>query len=355
MPRDSVSSRDRPLHIAMVAPPYYSVPPAGYGGVEAVVAGLVDGLVDLGHEVTLFAAGDHRTRSQEFVRTWELMPTEHLGQALPEVVNAARIHGLLGAAERFDVVHDHTLAGPLLAPGRRVPTVVTVHGPTHDLADVYRPLGSSAHLVAISQAQRRSAPDLNWVGTVHNGIDVDSFPFSADKGDYVVFLGRYHPDKAPHLAIAAARRAGVRIVLAGKCSEPVERDYYAAEIAPLLGDDAEDVGVAEGTAKGELLAGARCMVFPIQWDEPFGMVLAESLACGTPVVALDAGSVPEVVDDGRTGIVVHRPEDLGQAIREVGRLDPADCRREAEERFSTGAMTGGYVRVYDEVLSRTTA
>jgi glycosyltransferase involved in cell wall biosynthesis len=283
------------------------------------------------------------------------MPTEHLGEALPEVVNAARVHGLLGTAEHFDVVHDHTLAGPLLAPGRQVPTVVTVHGPTGDLGDVYRPLASKAHLVAISQAQRRSAPDLNWVGTVHNGIDVEGFPFNADKGDYVVFLGRYHPDKAPHLAIAAARRAGVRIVLAGKCSEPVERDYYAAEIAPLLGDDAEDFGIAEGTAKGELLAGARCMVFPIQWDEPFGMVLAESLACGTPVVALDAGSVPEVVDDGRTGIVVHRPEDLGRAIREVDRLDPADCRREAEERFSTGAMTGGYVTVYDAVLSRDTA
>jgi glycosyltransferase involved in cell wall biosynthesis len=349
-PTDSPAARS--LRIAMVAPPYFTVPPDAYGGVENVVAGLVDGLVEHGHEVTLLGAGDHGTRAQRFVRTWDDPPADQLGAALPEAVNAARISAAIGSGEGFDLVHDHTLAGPLLAPGRRAPTVVTVHGPMADLADLYGPLGRSVALVAISDAQRRSAPDLNWVGTVHNGVDVADFPFRGVKDDYVLFLGRYHPTKAPHLAIDAARAAGVRILLAGKCAEPAEREYFDAEVAPRLGPDAVEVGEADGDEKGRLLAGARCLVFPIRWEEPFGMVLVEAMACGTPVVALARGSVPEVVEDGRTGIVVDRPEDLAGAIERATRLDPGDCRRAAETRFSTEAMTSGYEEVFRRLVAQ---
>jgi glycosyltransferase involved in cell wall biosynthesis len=339
----------RPLHVAMVAPPYFSIPPEGYGGVESVVAGLVDGLVDRGHRVTLLATGEHATRAQRFIRTWDEQPVDQLGEALPEVVNAARVAALIGAGTDYDVVHEHTLAGPLLARGRRAPTLVTVHGPMNELADVYRPLGPDISLVAISDNQRSSADDLNWVGTVHNAIDVSSFPFRDRKDDYVLFLGRFHETKGPHLAIDAARAAGVRILLAGKCAEPPEQEFFEAEIAPRLGPDAVYVGDADSTEKRKLLAGARCLVFPILWDEPFGMVMVEAMACGTPVVAFPNGSVPEVVVDGSTGIIVEHESELAAAIGRASALDPADCRRDVEKRFSIQAMAAGYEDAYRAV------
>ena len=347
LPVEAPASRH--LHIAMVAPPYFTIPPEGYGGVESVIAGLVDGLVERGHRVTLLAAGEHATRAQRFIRTWDEHPVEQLGEALPEVVNTARVAALIGSGTRYDVVHDHSLAGPLLARGRRVPTVVTVHGPMNELADVYRPLGGDVSLVAISENQRRSAADLNWAGTVHNAIDVSSFPFRDHKDDYVLFLGRFHATKGPHLAIDAARAAGVRILLAGKCAEPPEQEFYEAEIAPRLGPDAVYVGDADSTEKRRLLAGARCLLFPIQWDEPFGMVMVEAMACGTPVVALSNGSVPEVVVDGSTGVVVKHARELPAAIERARSLDPADCRRHAEESFGIDAMAAGYEKVYRSV------
>ena len=343
------AAASRALHVAMVAPPYYTVPPEGYGGVESVIAGLVDGLVERGHRITLLAAGDHGTRAQRFIRTWDEYPTDQLGAALPEVVNTARVAALLGPGTDYDVVHDHTLAGPLLAGGRRVPTLVTVHGPMNELADVYRPLGADVSLVAISENQRRSAADLNWVGTVHNAIDVSSFPFRDRKDDYVLFLGRFHETKGPHLAIDAARAAGVRILVAGKCAEPPEQEFFEAEIAPRLGPDAVYVGDADHAEKRRLLAGARCLVFPILWDEPFGMVMVEAMACGTPVVAFPNGSVPEVVVDGRTGIVVEQESELAAAIDRARGLDPADCRRHAEESFGIPVMAAGYEEAYRAV------
>ncbi|MFL6168032.1 MAG: glycosyltransferase, partial [Ornithinibacter sp.] len=232
----------------------------------------------------------------------------------------------------------------------RAPTLVTVHGPMNELGDVYRPLGADVSLVAISENQRSSAADLNWVGTVHNAIDVSSFPFRDHKDDYVLFLGRFHETKGPHLAIDAARAAGVRILLAGKCAEPPEQEFFDAEIAPRLGPDAVYVGDAHSTEKRRLLAGARCLLFPILWDEPFGMVMVEAMACGTPVVALAGGSVPEVVVDGRTGVVVDEESQLVEAIHRAVGLDPAECRRTAEARFSIEAMTSGYEEVYRSVL-----
>lgn len=339
----------RPLRIAVIAPPYFSVPPDSYGGVEAVVAGLVDTLVGRGHHVTLVAAGRNGTRAQAFLQTWADPPTHLLGGGVGEVINAARVLAGL-RLDGVDLVHDHTLAGPLLAPSRRVPTVVTVHGPLDELADVYRPLGHTVQLVAISRAQMSQAPQLSWVGAVPNGIDVDSFPFRARKDDYVLFLGRHHPHKAPHLAIDAAKAAGVRILLAGKCQEKLEKEYYAREIRPRLGEDVVDVGVADAASKRRLLAGAQCLVFPVCWDEPFGLVMTEAMACGTPVVALARGAVPEVVAHGRTGFVVERPEELAQAILRVGELDARTCRAWVGERFSLEAMCHGYERVYRTVL-----
>jgi glycosyltransferase involved in cell wall biosynthesis len=346
MPTAPEWTNQRPLRIAMVAPPWFELPPVGYGGIESVVADLVDALVARGHEVTLVGAGRNGTRAQRFVQVFPEPPSQRLGEAMPEVLHAAAAARAIEGLD-VDLVHDHCCAGPLLARGRRTPTVVTAHGPvTGEVGDYYRYLGDSIELVAISDAQRRLNPDLNWVGRVHNAIDVGTFPYREDKDDYVLFLGRFNPDKGAHLAIDAARRAGRRIVLAGKLNEAAEKAYFEAEIRPRLGRDAEYVGEADATTKRELFSGARCLVFPIQWEEPFGMVMIEAMACGTPVVATRRGSVPEVVADGETGYVVDDLEDLPARIVAAEELSPAACRRHVRDHFDLPVLAEGYERVY---------
>jgi len=335
----------------MVAPPYFDVPPKAYGGVEIIVAELIDALVERGHYVVLVGAGRNGTRAQEFIATRDEPCPSQLGEPLPEVLHAARVGQLL-CDVGVDLVHDHTLAGPLLAAGRLVPTLVTAHGSVSgDAGHYYRALGKSISLVGISDAQRRSAPDLPWLATVYNAVRVDTFPFRRDKGDFALFLGRFHPDKAPHLAINAARAAGLPIVLAGKCSERIEHEYFARMVAPRLGSDVTVFGLADAQAKRELLSRARCLLFPICWEEPFGMVMIEAMACGTPVVAVRKGSVPEVIEHGRTGIVVDDAEQLPDAIEQARLVDPAECRRTAEERFDVPIMAGRYEAVYRQLVS----
>lgn len=340
---------DRPLRVAMVVPPYFDVPPKAYGGVEAVVADLADALVDRGHHVTLIGAGRPGTKAR-FVPVWDRTVPELLGEPYPEVMHAIaarRAVQRLAAAEGVDVVHDHSLAGPLNAPAYGVPTVVTVHGPVgEDMVRYYTELGDDVHLVAISDRQRELAPGLNWIGTVHNALRLADWPFQSEKDDYALFLGRFHPDKAPHLALEAAHRAGLRLVLAGKCSEPIEKEYFEREVRPRLTDNDHVFGVADATAKRELLAKARCLLFPIQWEEPFGMVMIEAMACGTPVVALRSGAVPEVVVDGVTGLVRDDPADLVQALHDVRHLDPAKCRAHVAEHFDVGGLGAGYEAAY---------
>lgn len=339
----------RPLKIAMIAPPWFSIPPHGYGGVENVCSDLVRGLVDLGHQVTLIGAGTNGTPAR-FVATYPEPPSARLGEPFPEVFHAAAAARVLDQLD-VDLVHDHTLAGPLLARGRDIPTLVTMHGPVGgELADYYRALGETIDLVAISAAQRRAAPDLPWVGTVHNAIEVASFPFRRAKEDLALFLGRFHPDKGAHLAIDAARAAGLPIILAGKCAEPVERDYAESMIAPRLGPDVTLFGVADATQKRDLLARAAVLLFPIQWEEPFGMVMIEAMACGTPVVALRRGSVPEVVRDGVSGVICDSPDQLPDAIQLARSLDPTSCRAHVQTHFDAAAMAAGYAGVYRRSL-----
>ena len=339
------------LHVAMIAPPYFDIPPKAYGGIEAVVADLVDALIDREHQVTLIGGGRHRTRAQRFLATCERQPAEQLGEPLPEVVHAAQVARLLEDLDA-DVVHDHTLAGPLLARGRVTPTVVTVHGPAiGDPGTYYEALGRSVGLVAISDAQRARAPGLPWASTVHNAIRVDTFPFRAQKDEFALFLGRFCPDKAPHLAVEAARAARLPIVLAGKCAEPAERAYFTREVEPRLGSDTTMFGVADAAAKRDLLARAACLVFPVCWDEPFGLVMVEAMACGTPVAALRRGAVPEVVLPGQTGVIVDQPDELAGAIDQARRLDPWICRKHVQQNFTTDLMAAGYDAVYRRALA----
>jgi glycosyltransferase involved in cell wall biosynthesis len=336
------------LHIAMVAPPWFDIPPTGYGGIEQVVSDLIQALTEHGHRVTLVAAGRDGTPAA-MLRTYERPPSERLGDTLPELIQAAAATRLLADLD-VDVVHDHTLAGPLMAAGRPAPTLATMHGPMEgELADYYRQLGRDTSLVAISNAQRRAAPDLNWIATVPNGIDVDSFPFREDKEDWLLFVGRFCPDKGPDLAIDAARAAGRSLVLAGKVNEPAEQEYLDEVIRPRLGPDVSYVGELDATMKRELYAKASCLLFPVRWPEPFGMVMVEAMACGTPVVALRAGSVSEVIADGRSGIICDKPDELPNGIDKAVQLTATDCRDHVARHFDLGQMAQGYERVYRQL------
>ena len=299
------SRRTRPqaqrrLRIAFVTPPWFDVPPQAYGGIELMASDLIDALVDRGHDVILVAAGYNGTKAH-FLRTFKQAPSQRLGEPLPEIVHAAWAGRYLEELD-VDIIHDHTLNGPLAARGRKAPTVVTAHGPvTGETGTYYEKISPDVCLVAISDAQRRLGPQVTWGGTVHNAINVAEFTVQPDKDNYVLFLGRFSPDKGAHLAIDAAREAGRPILLAGKLQEPLELAYFRAEIAPRLGEHARFVGEADMRTKQKLAGRAHCLLFPICWDEPFGMVMIEAMACGTPVVALNRGSVPEVVADGVTG------------------------------------------------------
>lgn len=352
-----LAGRRRHLRVAMVVPPYFDIPPAGYGGVESVVADLADELVTLGHDVIIVGAGKPKTKARSFP-VWDRPIPERLGEAYPEIMHALRSRRAvqrLARWEGIDLVHEHTTAGPVnaaLYAALGLPTVVTAHGPVdRDFGPLYRELGGDIALVAISDRQRTLAPDLNWVGTVHNGVRVESFPFRRKKQPYALFLGRFHPDKAPHLALEAAHEAGLPLVLAGKCEEAVEKEYLSREVMTRLRPDDTLYGVADAATKRKLLANASCLLFPVQWEEPFGMVMIEAMACGTPVVALRAGAVPEVVVDGVTGIVCDEPAQLAQAVRGASRIDPAACRGHVATAFSAEHLAEGYEAVYRSLVA----
>jgi len=241
--------------------------------------------------------------------------------------------------------------GPALARETQFPRVVTSHGPADgDWGDYLAAAGPELRLVAISKAQTRLAPDLPWRAVVHNALDATAVPCHQDKEDYVVWLGRLSPDKAAHLAIDVAREAGRRIVVAGKCSEPDEKDYFEKEVRPRLAADAKYVEELDAAGKYDLLGRAAAFVFPLQWEEPFGMVLVEAMACGTPVLSLRRGAVPEVVVDGETGYVREEAGQLVAALRELDSIDPAACRRHVEENFSPERMVTGYEQVYRDCI-----
>ncbi len=311
---------------------------------------LCKGLAARGHKVTLVASGD--SACPVSIRSaFAQPPPGSFESHVPEVVHSLEA---MDAAEelRPDVIHDHSLTASL-GLGGQSPLVLTAHlSRDGDRGEAYRRLSGRARLVAISEAQRASMPEVRWGGVVHNAVEVSSFPFRADKEDFLVFLGRISRDKGAHLAVEAARRAGMRILLAGRIGLEDERRYWEQEVVPRAGSDLEYVGEADAAMKRDLLSRARALVFPICWDEPFGLVMAESLACGTPVVAFRRGAVPEIVDDGLTGFVVDDLDGLAAALGAIDRIDPMLCRKAAESRFDLPRMVEGYERIYLESSGR---
>jgi glycosyltransferase involved in cell wall biosynthesis len=340
------------MRIAVIAPPWYPVPPSGYGGIEWVVALLADGLTDRGHEVTLFAPPGSETEAQLVPPLGTIPPEELIGDPWYEAAHAVSAYE---RGSEFDLLHDHTgPVGASIGAMRDALTVHTLHGPfTDQTSMLYRRIARRHWFVAISHSQRSMGPPkLRWGGVVYNGIPTDRYPFREDKEDFLLFLGRADEEKAPHLAIEAARRAGRRLVMCVTTKNQRERAYWAEQVEPLLDDDVEVRGECDQEQKAELLARAAALLFPIQWPEPFGLVMTEAMACGTPVVAWRNGSVPEVVSDGETGFVVSSVEEMAAAVARLGELDPHVMRAWVKERFSAEAMVAGYERVYQQALAR---
>jgi len=337
------------VRIAIVAPPVVPVPPPAYGGTERVLDVLARGLQAAGHEVVLFCTGDS---SCPVPRAW--VYEEALGVGAPGPVPELRqALAAYEAVQDCDVVHDHTLVGPLVAD--RFPwlaVVTTNHGPfVGDLGVIYRAISQRVPVIAISHHQASTASGVQLAGVVHHGLDLDQFPVGTGRGGFALFLGRMHPDKGVHLAARVARRAGVPLKIAAKMQEPAERAYFEAEVAPLLGGPVEYVGEVGGQEKLELLGEASCLLNPIQWPEPFGMVMIEALASGTPVVATPMGSAPEIVEPGRTGFLGVTEEELVAGVQRAAELDRQACRRSAEVRFSAERMVRDHLRIYERVMA----
>ncbi len=344
------------MRVGMIAPPWFPVPPPAYGGTEAVVALLADGLIEAGVDVTLFASGDSRTTATlEYVHAEA--PSARIGEMSVELEH---VLSCLARHDEFDLVHDHSgLLAVTLAASCSTPFVHTSHGPltghSRVLYEDALSFNPAARLIALTEAQRSFAPELPWLATCPNGIEVDRFPFSAAHEGYLAFLGRMSIEKGAAEAIAVAQSAGRELRIAAKCREPAELAYFDANVRPHLGNGIEYVGELRHDGKAALLGGAEALLFPIDWEEPFGLVLAEAAACGTPVIATRRGSVPELVVDGTTGFVVDSPAEMPAAIGRLGELDRAEIRALAEQRFSTETMIAAYLDAYGLLLEQSDA
>ncbi len=340
------------MRIAQVSPLYESVPPALYGGTERVVSYLTEELVRLGHEVTLFASGDSLTRARLEAgcpRAVRLDP--HSGDSL--ALHLRMLGQIYRRAQEFDLIHCHTdyLALPFTCR-TTTPTLITLHGRLDipGLLPLYRDY-PEIPLVSISDSQRDPMPLSNWAATVYHGLPPERYRFSPRGGAYLVFLGRIAPEKRPDDAIRVACRAGIPLRIAAKVDR-ADREYFDTTIRPLLDQPLiEFVGEVNEQQKQELLGNALALLFPIDWPEPFGLVMIEALACGTPVIARCRGSVPEVLRDGVTGLVCDTEAEMVQAVRRVATLDRAACRREFEQRFSAPIMAQNYLKVYEAVVN----
>jgi glycosyltransferase involved in cell wall biosynthesis len=343
------------MKIAQVAPLCESVPPKLYGGTERVVAYLTNELVRQGHAVTLFASGDSRTDAA-LVPVWPR--ALRLGGTRVDGVacHLLMVELVAKRAEEFDVIHFHI--GQLHEPvARRLDTahVTTLHGRLDlpELGPFYREFADTP-VISISDAQRHPIPQANWVGTVYHGLPPRHLSFHPSPDNYLAFLGRTSPEKRVDRAIAIAKACGMPLRIAAKV-DPADAGYFERDIRPLLDDPLiEFEGEIADADKEEFLGQAKALLFPIDWPEPFGLVMIEALACGTPVVAFRGGSVDEVIDDGVTGFVVDDLEAAVKAVRRIDRIDRRACRNAFERRFTDRRMASHYVRLYQQVIDRAT-
>lgn len=340
------------MRIMLIAPPWVAVPPVAYGGTEAVLDTLARGLQRAGHELVLFTTGDSTCA----------VPRDSVLPAAIGVGNggsATELRHVIHAYEaainaEADIVHDHTLAGPVYADRfAGLPVVTTNHGPFQsELGDYYRAIVGGTPIIAISQHQASTAVDIPLAAVIHHGVDPERFPVGEGHGGYALFLGRMCPEKGIPTAIRVARRAGIPLVIAAKMSEPAELLYFEREVRPLLGRDIDYIGEVGGADKTALLGGAVSLLNPIDWPEPFGMVMVEALACGTPVVATPMGAAPEIVEHGKTGFLCSGEDNLALALAASADLERSECRKDVARRFSADRMVADHLALYEKIAAR---
>lgn len=345
------------MKIALLTPFEEPVPPEKYGGTERVVYSLAKGLVNLGHDVTLFASGDSRTAArlvpcveshlrpflEKNQRIWMYLQWQGFQRALYHL-----------QTETFDIVHNHGDWPFLIASAyATAPMVTTIHNPVQfglGVPEIYR----QYKYISISDAQRNYMPELNYAATIYHGIDAEDFEFNDQPGDYLAFLGRMHPDKGPEEAIQISRKTGNKLIMAAKIDAP-DRHYFRKIIKPQIdGKQIVFIGEVAHAGKVALLKNARALLSPIQWEEPFGLTNIEAMACGTPVIALRRGSLPEIVVDGKTGYICNTLEEMVARVGDIDHISRAACRRHVKKVFSEKRMAENHVRVYQKLIEART-
>lgn len=348
------------LCLAQIAPSEERVPPPKYGGTELVVSNLTEELIRRGHQVTLLASGDSITKAKLFpvfkkaVRTDTNIGANLLRRDAAKLIEVARVVNFL-QQHKFDIIHNHIdwRFLPFVSLLNSAPVITTLHGPLDDGYQrfVYGAVPNKNY-VSISNNQRQQMPQLDFIGTVYHGIQINKFAFNSKKGDYVAFLGRISPEKGPLQAIRAAKKAKIPLIIAAKV-DLVDKEYFRKKIKPLIdGKLIKFIGEVNHRGKVKLLRNAAALLSLIQWEEPFGLVMIEALACGTPVIANNRGSVPELIQNGKTGFIVKNVSEAVKAIHNIDQINRYDCRKSAEEKFSVEKMAEEYEKIYYKLLKK---
>jgi glycosyltransferase involved in cell wall biosynthesis len=335
------------MRIAILSPISWRTPPLHYGPWESVVSLLTEELVRIGLDVTLFATGDSQT-SGKLVAACQ-RPYSEDSSVDPKVAECLHISEIFERAADFDIIHNNFDFLPLSYSGLvNTPVVTTIHGfSSPSIMPVYKKYNAGSHYVAISESDK--SPELDYIATIHHGIDVAQFPFSGAESDYLLFFGRIHPDKGVYEAIQVAQHVGMKLVIAGIIQD---QDYFTSQVEPYIdGTTVDYLGSVGPDQRADVLGQALALLHLISFDEPFGLSLIESMACGTPVIAFDRGSMPEIIRDGETGYIVRDIEGAINAVAAVETIDRSICRADVERRFTSTRMARDYVRVYEKILN----
>lgn len=336
------------MRIAINAPVWLKVPPNGYGGIEMITGILADELAQIGYDVTLFASGDSETYAK-LKYTYEKPQGWRMHNCIPELLHSCQ--AFLKARE-FDIIHDHTFCGPPLAYFVKTPVLCTLHGDfNEDSKRYYSAFGEASYFNSISQFQVRDMPQINYVGNVYNAIDVDKYTYSEKKEDFLLFVSRISPQKGTHIAIKAALDTNHKLIIAGKIDPGEDLRYFKDSIEPLIDDkNIVYMGEVNHKKKLELMSKAKAFLFPIQWAEPFGLVMIEALASGTPVIAINNGSVHEVLNE-KVGFVVDDYDSFVSSISKIDIIDPKSCREHVVKNFSPKKMVSDYIEIYKKICN----
>lgn len=338
------------MRIAINSPIWVRVPPVRYGGIEMIIHILTDELVKMGHDVTVYASGDSIVNAK-LKHVYDEPEGNRIHLSIPEMLHGVQAYK---EADNYDLIHDHTNCGPVFAGFVKTPVLVTLHGDFNDdTRRFYSNFAFDAYYNSISDYQRQCFPDLNYVGTVYNAINIDEYEFKKNKDDFLLSLSRICFQKGTHLAIEAALKSGNRLMITGKIDSGLDRAYFKEKVEPLIDDEnIVYLGETSNDEKKDLLAKAKCLLFPIQWAEPFGLVMVEAMASGTPVIALRNGSVPEVVEDGVTGFIVDDIDGLIESIWKLDQISPNDCRERVVKNFSPEKMAQEYLKLYKMIIEK---